>query len=75
MFLKQRIAQCMVMSGMMLGAMTCFPQTEAPVLPDRPQEVGPCNTRVRIILMNNRTRSEPLQSHARTSIEKYVTRL
>ena len=41
MFLKQRAAQSVVLSGMMLGAMTCFAQTDAPAVSDRPQEVGP----------------------------------
>ena len=44
MFLKQRIAQCMVMSGMMLWTMTCFAQADAPVVPNTPQEVGPATS-------------------------------
>lgn len=44
---KKRAAQGVVLSGMLLGAMTCFAQTDAPVVPDRPQEVGPAtNERV-----------------------------
>ena len=58
MFLKQRAAQSLVMSGMMVGAMTCFAQTDAPAVSDRPQEVGPA----RVIVSSRNARSSESES-------------